>query len=87
MEENKELLTIYREGLGVRASWNALELEDMMSVVVSIADLARRNEPFLILLLGTIKEALSNEEFQQMLDADVVEMPDFDSLLKNLNNG
>ena len=87
MEESRELLSIYKEPDGVSANWKAQNADDVIAVAVAIADFARRHDTFMLLLLGTIKEVLSNKEFQQTLEDHVVEMPDFDLLLKNLKNG
>ena len=86
MEEGRQLLSITREEEGVSASWQGHGFEDLMSITLVIVDYARRNPAFLTMLLCTLKQSVENEEFQEALDESVIEMPDFNQLLKNTNN-
>ena len=83
MEENRDLLKITREEEGIGVHWDVHGADEMMSICVALTSCARRNEAFLFMLLGTIKQALSNEEFAKELDGNCFEMPDFDAILKN----
>ena len=83
MEENRDLLKITREEEGISVHWNVHGADEMMGICVALTSCARRNEAFLFMLLGTIKQAFSDEEFAKELDGNCFEMPDFDAILKN----
>lgn len=87
MEENRDLLRISREDAGIGVHWDVHGGDEMMGLCVAIATCAKRNDAFLFMLLGTIKEAFNNPEFSKELEQDCVEMPDFESILKEQNNG
>ncbi len=87
MEENRDLLRITKEEEGMGIHWQVHGHNEMMGVCIAIATCAKRNEAFLYMLLGTIKEAFNNEEFANELEQDCIEMPDFESILKEDNNG
>ena len=86
MEENRDLLRISREDEGIGVHWDVRGEDEMIGLCVAITTCAKRNDAFLFMLLGTIKEAFNNEEFSKELEQDCVEMPDFDSILKEQNN-
>ena len=63
--------------------WDVHNAKEMMGICVSLTSCAMRNEAFLFMLLGTIKQAFSNGEFAKILENNCFEMPDFDAILKN----
>lgn len=83
MEENRELLKITKEDAGMGVHWDVHGADEMMGICAAIASCAMRNGAFLITLLGTIKQAFSNDEFAKELENNCFEMPDFDAILKN----
>ena len=86
MEENRDLLRISREDEGLGVHWNVHSGEEMMGVCVALATCTKQNETFLFMLLGTIKEVFNNAEFSKQLEQDCIEMPDFESILKDNNH-
>lgn len=86
MEENRDLLRISREDEGLGVRWDVHSGEEMMGVCVALATCAKQNDAFLIMLLGTIKEVFSNAKFSKQLEQDCIEMPDFESILKDNNH-
>ena len=87
MEENRDLLRITKEEQGMGVHWDVHGGDEMMGLCVAIATCAKRNNAFLFMLLGIIREAFNNDEFAKELERDCVEMPDFDAVLKGQNNG
>ena len=83
MEENKDLLRITKETEGMSIHWNVSDANEMMGIAIAITTCTKQNEDFLFMLLGTIKEAFSNNKFAKVLDDNCIEVPDFDSILKN----
>lgn len=83
MEENRDLLKITKEEEGIGVHWDVHGADEMMGICVALTSCARRNAAFLFMLLGTIKQAVSDEEFAKELDGNCFEMPDFDAILKN----
>ena len=85
MEENRDLLKITREEEGMGVHWDVHDAREMMGICAALTSCAMRNEAFLFMLLGTIKQAFCNDEFAKILENNCFEMPDFDSILKNDN--
>jgi len=83
MEENRDLLKITREEEGIGVHWDVHGADEMMGICAALTSCAIRNEAFLFMLLGTIKQAFSNDEFAKTLKDNCFEMPDFDAILKN----
>lgn len=83
MEEEKTLLQIIKTENGMDCRWQGYGHEDLFNIALAISDFARRNEMFLLMLLGLIKMIVTDGKFAKELDESVIEMPDFNSILNN----
>ena len=86
MEDNKELLKISMEPAGIGVHWDVKGFDEMMGVCIALANCAKKNEAFLIMLLGAIREIFGNENFARSIEESCCEMPDFESILKEKNH-
>ncbi len=87
MSENKDLLRITKEDEGMGVHWNCNGMDEMIGVCIAITTTMKQNPNLLLMLLGTIREACCNKDFFETLDNNCFEMPDFDAILKEDNNG
>ena len=87
MQENKNnLVAIWRTEDGACSEWHSKCADDLFAIIMSICDFAKKNNMFMLLLLGALADCLNDGEFSQEIDKSTIDLSNFNNILKNTEN-
>ena len=91
MEEkgnNINLVSIWKteDGSGAGSEWHSSGIDDIFAIIMSICDFAKKNNTFMLLLLGALADCLRGGEFSQEINKSSIDISNFYDIFKNTNN-
>ena len=83
MEENKVIFSVTKDETGSSVKLEANGSEELFAVALGIHEIIQEC-PEVCFFLSTIIMMSKDENFKKQIEEHTIEMPDFDSILKNI---